>query len=128
MNDDVFKEIGTRMPYKESNEYIVSLVNRCADNALQSHSQNVRRAAIRRIWMSAASIAAVVAVTLTATFFIIGTLSPASHNAGTAAQQLSAYNMESIEKSTPLNEVINEMSDEQLALVAYYDTDDIPEY
>lgn len=128
MNDDVFKEIGTRLPYHESDEYISSLVNRCADKALQSRPQHMRHAAIRRIWLSAASIAAVVvAVALTATLYI-DTSSPASHNTDAAALQLSACNMESIEKSAPLNEVIDEMSDDQLAIVAYYNTDDIPEY
>ncbi len=127
MNDDVFKEIGTRLPYHESDEYISSLVNRCADKALQSRPQHMRHAAIRRIWLSAASIAAVVAVTLTASLYV-GTSSPASHNTDAAAMRLSACNMESIEKSAPLNEVIDEMSDEQLAIVAYYNTDDIPEY
>ena len=127
MNDDVFKKIGTRLPYNESDEYISSLVNRCADKALQSRPQQIRHAAIRRIWLSATSIAAVVAVALTATLYI-GMSSPASHNTDTSAQQLSACNIESIEKSAPLNEVINEMSDDQLAIVAYYNTDDIPEY
>lgn len=128
MNDDVFKKIGTRLPYNESDEYISSLVNRCADKALQSRPQKIRHTAIRRIWLSAASVAAVVAIALTATIYIIGTPAHVSHNTDTSAQQLSACNIESIEKSAPLNEVINEMSDDQLAIVAYYDTDDIPEY
>ena len=127
MNDDVFKKIGTRLPYHESDEYICSLVNRCTDKALQSRPRHIHHAAIRRIWLSVASIAAVVAVALTATLYI-GMPSPASHNTDTSAQQLSACNIESIEKSAPLNEVINEMSDDQLAIVAYYNTDDIPEY
>ena len=112
MNNE-FESVGKRMPYKETPEYISLLASRCAERAISDSLQHKRTSNVRRIWLSVASAAAVIAIVA-----IIG-LSVYSN------QDLNATK---IADSPNLDQVIKSLSDEQLQELYTYSIDDIPEY
>lgn len=110
MKDDMKQFPGKRMPYKESDEYITSLIQNCADRAVKGDMIS-SKINVKRIMWQVSAVAAVL---------IIGFL--AFFNLGTDSEYQRYLD------SAPLNEVIASMSDEQVMDLYCYELDEIPEY
>lgn len=102
-----FQNIGKRMPYAESNEYLSQLLSQATEKAI---SQPVTTTT--RTWLAAAAIATLLAVAGISYF---------QHQPTTG--QLSA----SLEES-PIEQFLNELSDDDVQFLACYDIEEIPEY
>lgn len=131
MNKDVFNEIGKRLPYGETDEYVSNLVESCTNKAIRSADTKHLRP--KFLWLRATKVAAIVAVAVAAALslkLLTSTNDNATGPEQPATAQNAEYSITDVKHSAPLNEVIAEMSDDQLAMVAYSPTDeiDIPEY
>ncbi len=117
--NELIEKVGKRLPYSESPSYVDNLVEQSRINAL-AQAPSRKRQRVRRLWLTAASAAAVVALVATVALRLAFT-------AGYGQEQL-LCSVETVEQSAPLSEVLASMTDEQLADIAYFPTDDIPEY
>lgn len=108
----------TRMPYKETEEYVNNLVSRATEQAIRQQHGQPSRAKISPL-RSILAAAAVLALLLTAgglTYY--HTIpSPEEMVAEKTEQQLS-----------PVDQFLTELSDEEAQLLAYYEIEEIPEY
>lgn len=107
-----FKEIGKRMPYTESEDYISSLIEKGIDKAIAEKGSNTNLLFFRRTAIAASAAAAI----FVGIFFTFD-FSKDSKNVATQ-----------IAKSQPIDEVLNSLSDEQVLALTTYSLDDIPEY
>lgn len=107
-----FNEIGKRMPYSESSEYINNLIEVNVDKVLGNPKPNMHSRFIRKVVMSTAAAAAV----------IVGVFFTIPH--GTQQDRI----MKQISQSKSLDEVLNSLNSEQIQELTDYTTDDIPEY
>lgn len=125
MKDDLFNQVGKRLPYKESDDYVSGLIERCAEEALKNPKK--KRHTAETMWLRIAGVAAVMAlvVTVAINLWNQGNASDMQEQQSLAMVECDA---ESVNESAPLNEVLTEMTYDQLSLVSYYYTDDIPEY
>ena len=103
--NNVFDDIGKRMPYRESGEYLDNLIDEATENAIKR--QNPNRSAWHR-WAMAASAAAV-------------------------AILIALYNGRTIQAVTmdnqgPIDEFLSSLSDEEAAQLPFYEVEEIPEY
>lgn len=105
-----FQNIGKRMPYAESDEYLSQLLSRATEKAISQPTATTKRTT--RTWLAAAAIATLLAVAGISYF---------QHQPTTG--QLSA----SLEES-PIEQFLNELSDDDVQLLACYDIEEIPEY
>ena len=112
-------KVGKRLPYSEAPQYVDSLLEKCRLNAI-AEAPRRKSHNVRRLWLAASSAAAVLAIAATVTLKL--TLS------GDADSGKVLCSVTSVEQSAPLCDVLASMSDDQLADVSYYSTDDIPEY
>ena len=117
--DEMMNKVGKRLPYSEAPQYVDSLLEKCRLNAIAEAPRRKSRN-VRRLWLTAASAAAVVAIVATVTLKL--TLGGDSDTGKVLCS------VTSVEQSAPLSDVLASMSDDQLADVSYYSTDDIPEY
>lgn len=125
--NDLMNKVGKRLPYGETDDYVNRLIERCADRAIAS-APSRRSARIRRLWIGWSSAAAVVAVAATAALRV-AVHQPRSADEAVAGMAMNIESSaESVERSEPLNVVLTQMTDDQLASITYYCTDDIPEY
>lgn len=99
-----------RLPYKESQEYINSLIDRAVENAIMS-SPEVRRRWRPGLMVSAAAVA----------LLVIGIGLKAFHDERTATTTVMAI-------ESPLDEFLNTLDDDEAAMLQCYDVEDIPEY
>lgn len=118
--NDLFETTGKKLPYKEAPEYVDRLLERCRLNALEQAPQR-RKKRVRHLWTTVTGVAAVAA---TVTLKLV----MASGGNADASALYAECCVESVESSAPLSEVLASMTDDQLADVVYYTTDDIPEY
>ena len=118
MKDDFKPAVGKRLPYAETDEYIDSLVARCADRAiaLRDGSSSHRRSGsfMRRIGIAATSMAAAIL----AAAIIIPSAIDDSGSRITAA---------TIAQSSSLGEVLSSLSNDELATLDYYTLEDLPD-
>lgn len=105
---DLEKYAGKRMPYKESDDYVARLIERSAENAVQSSHKHSK---VVRLALEIVSVAAVLAV---------GVMLFAGLN--------TESDYERIQNSMSLSEVLNSMSEEELMSIDCYAIEDIPEY
>lgn len=105
-----FQNIGKRMPYAESDEYLSQLLSQATEKAISQPTATTKRTT--RTWLAAAAIATLLAVAGISYF---------QHQPATG--QLSA----SLEES-PIEQFLNELSDDDVQLLACYDIEEIPEY
>lgn len=111
MKEDKFEEIGKRLPYHESEEYLDDLLERVADTAISNRgtTQGARR--WRKAWLSAAAVA----------LLVIGIgLTIMNRN---LPQQVVTRQCDG-----PIDEFLNSLTDEELAQLPYYEIEEIPEY
>lgn len=106
-----FETIGKKMPYQESSEYLNQLIERTTETAIR---QSQRPKDVMRPLLRYVAAAAVVAL-----FVFVGF----SLWSPTMEQQVAQSEM-----SSPVDDFLNNISDEDVQLLAYYDIDDIPEY
>ena len=94
-----FENIGKTLPYKENPAYVRDLVGRCRQRALgTSAAAPARRAWIWAVAAAAAILIAVVGITLSAP------------------------------RKTPIERFLASITDEEAAMIPYYNIEDIPEY
>ena len=110
-------KVGKRLPYSEAPLYVDSLLEKCRLNAI-AEAPRRKSHNVRRLWLTAASVAAVLAIVVTVTLKL--TLGGDSDKV--------LCSVTSVEQSALLSDVLASISDDQLADVSYYSTDDIPEY
>lgn len=105
-----FQNIGKRMPYAESDEYLSQLLSRATEKAISQPTATKRTT---RTWLAAAAIATLLA------------------GAGISNLQrlpnTTCPPPASLEES-PIEQFLNELSDDDVQLLAYYDIEEIPEY
>ena len=107
---DLEQFAGKRMPYKESDDYVTSLLADCADKAVAAKSGRGRDN-VKTLWVRISSVAAVVAV-MTMLFVNL-----------TRNSEFDTY-----KSSETLAAVLESMSDEQVMDLYCYELDEIPEY
>ena len=108
---DLLNDIGKKMPYNESEEYLDGLIDRTTGQAIKKHAV----AGGRRRWGVMAASAAAVALLLVS----IG---------------LSVMNNESqrpsvtLQSQSPIDEFLGSLTDEEVAQLPYIEIEEIPEY
>lgn len=108
---DILNDIGKKMPYNESEEYLDGLIDRATDQAIKQHI--VARG--KRRWGVMAASAAAVALLLVS----IG---------------LTVMNNESqrpdvtLQTQSPIDEFLSSLTDEEVAQLPYIEIEEIPEY
>ena len=108
--NQIFNDIGKRMPYQESEEYLNDLIDKSIEKAVMQHS------AARRNWSRMLMAASVAAMTL----LILG-LGVTLFN-GWDAQPVS------MSDQGPLDEFLSTLSDEEAAQLQFYEMEEIPMY
>ena len=110
--NDLFSDIGKRLPYQESEDYLNNLIETAADNAISR--QNAARK--RRHWgLIAISAAASIALIAGVGFTIFN-------------QQEQSSVVTAVNDSGPLDEFLNSLTQEEAAQLQYYEIEEIPEY
>ncbi len=107
-----FENIGKRMPYTEDKEYVSKLIERSTEAALQQQPK-AKTVSLRKKWMAAAAVAVVLLAGAGAIFH---------QQAEEPVQQVVAE-----ETSGPIDEFLDDLSDEDVQLLAYYEIEEIPE-
>ncbi len=105
-------EIEKRLPYRESQDYLDSLVDRAVDGAIKQH------AAVKRRWRSglmATSAAAVVLLLIG-----IGLKAFFYHDMATTRSAVAA--------ASPLDDFLSSLDDTEASQLTYYEIEEIPEY
>ena len=105
------QNIGKRMPYAESEDYLNRLISQATEQAI-SQGQKAKTRPLRT-WIAAAAAALVLIAGLTITYF---------HQ--DRAEELVA------EQTTtgPIDQLLNNLTDDEAQQLAYYEIEDIPEY
>lgn len=107
---DIIEEVGKKLPYVESEDYLDSLIKSTTENAVAQRKPKV----IAHRWRIAIATAASLALLVTAGVAIM------KHHTATVAN-------ENITES-PVDEFLNGLSDDDVQLLSYYDIEEIPEY
>ncbi len=108
--NQIFNDIGKRMPYRESDEYLNGLIEKSTEKAILHHS------AARRNWRRRLMAASAAAVTL----LILGI--------GVALFNGSDAHPAPMSGQGPLDEFLSTLSDEEAAQLTFYEMEEIPEY
>ena len=107
--EELFNDIGKRMPYRESEEHLDTLIDKATENAINHQVQTNRRS---RLGVMLASAAAVALLVLGIGF----TLFKGQDKPATTGDQ------------GPLDEFLSTLSDEEAAQLSFYEIEEIPEY
>ena len=108
-----FENIGKKLPYAEDADYVARLVERTTEEALRQQSQ-ARTVSLGRKWTLVAAAAAVL---------LLGGVGLSYYGKLTPATQQVAEST-----SSPVDDFLNSLSDEDAGLLAYYAIEEIPEY
>lgn len=108
---DLLNDIGKKMPYSESQEYLDGLIDRTTDQAVKQHI--VARS--KRRWGVMAASAAAVALLLVS----IGL---------TVMNNESQRPSVSLQAQSPIDEFLGSLTDEEVAQLPYIEIEEIPEY
>lgn len=109
--DESFDNIGKKLPYHESEEYLDSLMDKAARVALQQHGRAKVSKRRSLIWASAAAVALLLI--------------------GIGFHELNDMNRQSvatIQADGPFDEFLNSLTDEEVAQLPYFEIEEIPEY
>jgi len=107
-----FQNIGKRMPYTEDKDYISSLIERSTETALHQ-APKAKTVSLRTKWMAVAAIAVVLLAGIGITYH---------HQTTETAQPVMAETV-----TSPIDDFLNSLSDEDVQLLAYYEIEEIPE-
>lgn len=108
---ELLNDIGKRLPYQESDEYLSELIDAKTENAIRNQGKTQSR---KRWSVKAASAAAVLAL-------LIGFGLTMMH-------QQDKQPIVTLSSDGPLDEFLNSLSDEEAAQLPYYEIEEIPEY
>ncbi len=108
---DLLNDIGKKMPYSESKEYLDGLIDRATEQAIKQHVT----AKSRRRWAVTAASAAAVALLVIS----IG-LTVMNNDSQRAAVTL--------QTEGPIDEFLGSLTDEEVAQLPYIEIEEIPEY
>ena len=108
--NDILDDIGKKMPYQESREYLDNLIDASTEKAIMRHVTSSRNRHQRWKIASAAAVAALV----------IG-FGIAFSNRESSQQVMMA-------NQGPLDEFLSTLSDEEAAQLPFYEMEEIPEY
>ena len=107
--EELFNDIGKKMPYKESEEYLDNLIGNATENAINHQAQTNRRSRLSMMLASAAAVA----------LLVIGIGFTLFNGQGKT---------ETISDQGPLDEFLSTLSDEEAAQLSFYEIEEIPEY
>ena len=111
MKDESFDNIGKRLPYDESEEYLDGLLDKAAHVALQQHGKPLGRKRWGLMWASAAAVALLLV--------------------GIGFHELNDVNRQPVatqQAGGPIDEFLNSLTDEEVAQLPCYEIEEIPEY
>lgn len=108
---ELLNDIGKKMPYSESEEYLDGLIDRTTDQAIKRQAMGRRR---RRWGVMLASAAAVALLVISIGLTVISNES-----------QQPAVTLQS---GGPIDEFLGSLSDEEVAQLPYIEIEEIPEY
>lgn len=107
-----FESIKKRMPYAESDDYLNQLIERSTEEAIRRAAKPKARLSLKRPVVTA--IAAAMALLL-----VVGIT---QFRPQTEQQVVEASN------DGPIDEFLNNLTDEEAQFLAYYEVEEIPEY
>ena len=110
MKEELLNDIGKRLPYRESKEYLDNLVDNAIENAIKHHTRSRRR---KHQGLLLASIAA-------SALLIIGIGITFMHRWNNTSTITTV--------DGGIDEFLNTLSDEEAAQLTYYEVEEIPEY
>ncbi len=105
-----FENIGKRMPYDESPGYVDQLVGRVTENAI--HHGGVRRSRSKMYFIISAAAMVLLLVGLGVLHF---------HQGPQPVAQTTV-------QTSPIDEFLNGLTDEEAQALSYYEIEEIPEY
>ncbi len=105
-----FQDIEKKMPFVESKDYINDLISKSTDIAIRQGGKSKRVSA--RMWIASAAASVVILAGIGITYFHSAT------SATTTAENTSG----------PIDHFLNNITDEEVQMIAYYEIEDIPEY
>ena len=108
---ELLNDMEKRLPYQESEEYLIVLIDKKTENAIMLH----RKAKSRKRWSMMTASAAAVALLLI----------------GFGVKLMFEKDKQPIVTLSgdgPLDEFLNALSDEEAAQLLYYEIEEIPEY
>ena len=109
--EESFDNIGKKLPYHESEEYLDSLIDKSARVALQQHGMSSGGKRRSLIWASAAAVALLLI--------------------GIGFHELNDTNRQSVatmQDGGPFDEFLNSLTDEEVAQLPCFEIEEIPEY
>ncbi len=106
-----FENIGKRMPYTEDKDYISKLVERTTESALRQQPK-AKTFSLKAKWMAVAATAAILLAGAGITF----------HHSTETQQPMLAQ-----ETAGPIDIFLNNLSDEDVQQLAYFELEEIPE-
>lgn len=108
---DIFDNVGKKMPYQESEEYLDQLIEQASCQAIDRGKPHLSR---RMSWMIASAVATVVIVIGIG----VGLFNDKTTTGVAAIPQ----------GQGPIDEFLNTLTDEEVAMLPYYEIEEIPEY
>ncbi len=105
-----FQDIEKKMPFVESKDYINNLISKSTDVAI-SQGEKAHKSSVR-MWVASAAASIVILTGIGITYF---------HS--TTPADIIAENT-----SSPIEQFLNNITDEEVQMIAYYEIEDIPEY
>ena len=105
----IINDIGKRMPYRESGEYLDNLIDATTEKAIAQH------ATAKKHWRAIRQAAAAAVVLL-----VVGL--------GIALFNVKSSQQVTMSNQGPLDEFLSTLSDEEAAQLTYYEIEEIPEY
>ncbi|MBR5102868.1 MAG: hypothetical protein IK092_07065 [Muribaculaceae bacterium] len=105
-----FNKIGKQLPYDESEEYLEQLINDSTQKAINNSKSKSKSKTVK--WIAAAASIAII-VGLGITF---------------SSKLIKSKKVTTMQVSSPLDDFLNQLSDDDAQLLVYYDINEIPEY
>lgn len=105
-----FQDIGKKMPFAEGKDYINDLISQSTEVAIKK-GRNSQKSSIRMWVVSAAASVAILAGIGIISFHDTTSVFPTAKN-----------------ETSPIDQFLNDLTDEEVQMIAYYEIEDIPEY
>ncbi|QYR09829.1 hypothetical protein [Prevotella sp. Rep29] len=106
-----FEDIGKKLPYTESDEYLDNLVDQCTENAIRQ-KQTKPKATYKHLYVIAAAALLVFLLSVTITHF-------KNNDRQLLADQ---------QVTSPIDQFLDGLSDDEVLALNLYDMEEIPEY
>ena len=110
--NEIFDDIGKKLPYNESEQYLDDLIDQMTENAIMRHHK--KKSNKRWNWIALSAAASVL--------IIIGIGSTLLHK-----QSMTNTNV-TLNAEGPIDEFLNTLSDKELAMLTDYEIEEIPDY